>query len=416
MQCSRGVLAPAITLTLLAAAATREVDAPSAPLLPFTERLQRIAVAAPPARLSVEVLPLGRRVLLSGPLEVLTRLSRTVRPGPAAVCAPTAPPAGKVLVLRCSTALLHAQLEPEGAGAVLVLRQLRSVPFVAAQEAPPPFEVPAQADPFDDLPSLRAVADSDAALLAGDPIAAMAALKQVKFRTSIGRLASMRRAELDGSALAGPLNGDLWDTSGMPPAWSTDLQLHQLRVLGLRGEVEEAVALLRAQPSLCAAQRALCLSVLWRGLEDDRDAARLEALTAYAALALEDRSALGLWVAPVAARVAADSGAPGWAARLLASRTPQLPRDELEPHLLTVASYFAQAKDQVRLAAVLDYAQTRFPAALSQRKDWRRLSRLADGSSFREPPPPPLPATEARALTDDLAASALARARARSTP
>jgi flagellar basal-body rod protein FlgB len=292
------VLPSAIALTLLAAAATTPPDASTAPLLPFTERLQRIPLATPPARLEFEVLPLARRIILKGPTEVLAPLSRTLRPGPTALCAPVGPPSGKELELRCTTALLSAQLEPDGSGALLVIRQLRAVPFAATVDAPEPYTMPEVIDPFDDPASLRAVANADAALRAGDPIAALGFLKKVRLLSSIGRLAALRIAELDGSALEGPLDETLWDPVGLPTAWATDLRAHQLRVLALRGDLEAAMAILLRQSDVCAAQRALCLSVLWRGLEDDSDGARLDALTAYASIALEDKSALGLQLGP----------------------------------------------------------------------------------------------------------------------
>ncbi|MBX7115531.1 MAG: hypothetical protein K1X64_14470 [Myxococcaceae bacterium] len=321
------------------------------------------------------------------------------------------------LTFRCRTRRVSADLERVNAGWVMTLRELRGLPWRPVDDGPPAtFFAPEQMGAGAACPGDTVVGKAECALRQGqkndalrlfhdalatpeapfaavrlgdlalrdddDPIAAATWFQRAGVRGPWGRLATARLCELTGLCLTTKTEAAVFDSVALPAPAAHDLALRAMRAkvstdrtLEAMTQLERALAEPAAAGGLCDGNEPLCRSLVLAGLRDDDAAARRQALQAYLRLPLADfRTALARAAASAAARVAADQGAPRYAATLLASMTGQVPKAELEDHLNLTARLFLDAGDEVRAAVIVDFARARLGKARLQRPVWKELT------------------------------------------
>jgi hypothetical protein len=209
----------------------------------------------------------------------------------------------------------------------------------------------------------------------------------------------------------------------MPAELARDQQLHTLRRDLFAGRDLEAMArlqaLLEADATVCDGAIEFCQRLIEAGLDSRDVEARIAALSVF----LTDKVRHGpheLVLNDQAAKTARELGAPGFAATILAANTPHVPRAELSEHLLNIVRLYVAARDPVRAAVVLEYAEGKLGAA-TRVGGWASARRQLGRASGTTVAAPVSPVTDAAALDElssqvslsaDLARAAAARTRA----
>jgi|APLak6261679142_1056127.scaffolds.fasta_scaffold00011_45 hypothetical protein len=413
----------------------------------FSLSVDRVAVRATIAQPTVVVEPLTARVVLRG--LVLT--------GKAPALCPVMEKRDGAVVLRCTTRRLWAELASDKRGAFVDLRELRGLSWLDRDTHVPmhPWSLRAVGIP-DVCPGTAAAARAECAFQRGDleqatngwvdalsgPDVTLArvrlgdlavadgdletALKHYSKATPIGpvgRLAQARSCELIGTCLSREESDRVANVEGMPAELARDQQLHTLRRDLFAGRDLEAMArlqaLLEADATVCDGAIEFCQRLIEAGLDSRDVEARIAALSVF----LTDKVRHGpheLVLNDQAAKTARELGAPGFAATILAANTPHVPRAELSEHLLNIVRLYVAARDPVRAAVVLEYAEGKLGAA-TRVGGWASARRQLGRASGTTVAAPVSPVTDAAALDElssqvslsaDLARAAAARTRA----
>ncbi|MFZ5439610.1 MAG: hypothetical protein ACOZQL_06360 [Myxococcota bacterium] len=412
----------------------------------FTASVERVAVQRTSKEASVEVLPLTGRVVLTG---------LTIAGKPPRLC-PTLEKTKTGVVLVCRSRQLWAELSSDARGSFVDLRRLIGlnwsnpdalIPLRAwslRQLAIPdvcPGQLPAArgecalaAGDYEtarkafaaalDTPdlSLAHFRLGDLALRAGDVEGALAHYAKVSPVGPVGRLAAVRVCELMGTCLSPAASAKVADADGLSAEPAHELELFTLRRELMTGHDEDALARLQRNlekdSAFCEGLVAFCQRVVEAGLESDDVEARILALSVF----LTDQVRHGPLEAqlnPIAAQTARELGAPGFAAGVLASNTPKIPRAQLPAHLLEIVNLYLAAGDRVRAAVVFEYAQSKLGTS-AQGGGWAAARRQLGPRTGTTAAPPPavddtasLEALTAQvSLSTDLARAAAVRSRA----
>jgi tetratricopeptide (TPR) repeat protein len=413
----------------------------------FTTAMERVGIARTQASsVTLEVDALGARIVLIG--------TRPENLSPSELCPKVVAIKGGA-ELHCTTRRLWAAVNEDKRGAYLDLRQLRGMPWGAGPDSVPirawpisalrlpdtcPGEIPvvkaecallkgeiddakkyyAEGLEGPDAPLAR-LRLGDFALAEGDVEKALALYARIQPTGLLGRMAQVRECELLGSCLTPSASKEVAATLGVPEPLKSELELYAIRRELVAGRVDAAMAQLAERiievPSLCRDATALCQRLVRAGLTHDDEQVRANALSAYLAEEVR-RGPYEEDLARVAANTAEALGAPVFAATVLSSLTPRVPREELAAHLLRITQLYLAGGDRVRAEVVIDYAQQKLGAAETSGAAWRQ-SRAA---MTRKTMSAPAPRVERHAdltkleadvgLSADLARAAALRSRA----
>jgi len=354
---------------------------------------------------------------------------------------PTVEPGPSTLTFHCRTERFRASLEKSGPVPRLDLQQLNVPSWRPAEEGPPLAVFDTEALGLGPCPGQTSVArgecalgagdlaaarrhfveaarkDSphaelrlgDLALLADDPLGAVAHWRKARSEAPWSRLVAMRLCELEPNCVGSPVERSIYDPVGAPITLRADVILRRARLAALRGEVVPAAEELAAETRFggaCRSAPAWCRHVLAVALRQPLPEGT-EALAAYLATParLEGPDALDL--AQAAAAQAEAAGAPVWAANLLASMTGRIPPERQGDHLLRIARLYLDGGDRVRADEVLRFARTRLPGAELTTAGWTAVARALRARprppAAAAPPDPDLAAARAALDTARLA-------------
>jgi hypothetical protein len=415
----------------------------------FTESVERVElVATSKDKPQVVVDALGKKVLLQ---------NAKISPKTRSELCPTVELTRDAVILHCTTRRLWAEVVEDDHGAPsLDLRSLRGVAWKGdvamsvrawpLRVAGIPDECPGRIDAakgecalaagkFDEAERhfklARGGPDSaisylrlgDLALQRGDAETAVHLYAFVSPVGPVGRLARARQCELTGSCLEPASSKSAGDTQGLADAPRAELALMYWRrevFMDREAAVMPAFSeALRDDPSLCSGALALCQRLLQVGLASADEATRVAALGGWLAESVR-HGPYELEVAAAAAVAAESLGAPGFAATVLAGVSSQVEKVDLPGHLLRVIQLYLAARDAVRAAVILDYAESRLGRAATSASQWQAVrTRLrgrvvADaGIAKATKEPPSLESLQTTvSLAADLARAAAVRSRA----
>jgi hypothetical protein len=259
----------------------------------------------------------------------------------------------------------------------------------------------------------------DLAVREGRVEAALAHYARVTTIGPAGTLAKLRGCELLGTCL-GPLDSArAAEVTTLTEELAREVRLSSVRRELVAGRDARAmqwlVQGLERDSQLCAGALPLCQKLVAVGLASEDADARIGALSTF--LTDKVRKGPAEYALNVAAAEAArDLGAPAFAASILSANTPLVPRAELGEHLLRIVTLYLVARDPVRAAVVLEYAEGKLGGANAGR--WVQVRRQLG----RRPQKPERLAVERRpslealssdvALTTDLARATALRSKA----
>jgi hypothetical protein len=359
---------------------------PESALVLTTEVLERLPLPVAPRAVSFDVWRREVRLITASPAAVARALE-------ASRLCPQAEVRDGAAVARCKNGRLVASLGRGRRGVELSLAQLRGVPRDDAPSLGTSWHYPperfglggacpgttpegkaecllAQRRPDEAVPLLTealqhgngdfaALRLGDIALAKGDILGALARYQAAGRKDNWGRLAAMRLCELVGCER----EESVFDSARLPEPLATEVELRLARTLALRGEDRRAaLALLRrladrARPPVCPSWPAVCAGVALVNLcSDDLE---LEALGLEVFLHFQQQvgTSQDTVLVRAAAEAAARLGAPAFAANLLATATPAVPRTRLVEHLSRVVTFYEAAGDRLRADVVRDYAR-----------------------------------------------------------
>jgi len=406
----------------------------------LTDAVDKIPLPSAALPVSLRVEPLASRVVLGSrdPAALAQQVRATSHP----ICPEVSLTGGEV-VLRCRSRQIAAALVPYSAGLQLELRLLQVppwsgrdglpiVPFdpqhldlgshcpgdgnaargecALASGHPEAAEAPfreALGGPHGDLAALRL---GDLAARAGDLQAAVSMWRRVSLSSPYGRLAGARLCEIDARCLQSsraailfvPGTGTLRD----------DLVLRQARIDAFQGralEAAQALAAERGPIGACSAEPTLCGDVLLAALREP-GARGLQALALYLDTPSRDRGPLAVELARAASDVAAASGAPVFAANLLANTSGEVSAGLLPDHLARATELYLAGGDRVRAAVLLDFARSRLERSELAKPRWTRIARAVTARPSAQTGPAP----ETTGLDEELAAARKALSASRS--
>jgi hypothetical protein len=389
-----------------------------------------------PGPVAVRVEALESRLVLVAPRDA-SRLARALRALGSSICRKVEEGPGEVR-LGCRTPRLAAFLVARERGPALEIRELAGMPVsgevgfplvpydpAALGLSPCPGATPAargecllaagdregarQAFSLaegDEARGLAALRLGDLALLSGDARGADAAWLRATAEPW-RRVAAARACEI-GDCAAGDGSWALFQPADLPAPLAADLAVHGARAAAFRGRLLEAATRLLDDPRACEAAVDLCHRLLLAALRGP-PAVSEGALLLYLAAPDRDRCPHALELALAAAARAEASGAPEFAANLLAAATPLVTGPDLPAHLLRTAELYLAGGDPIRAAVVAEYARVRAGKRLPGPR-WAAVSR-ALRASRAAPASSPAPAPEAPPELAP-ATAALVRARA----
>ncbi|MES1207120.1 MAG: hypothetical protein ABUS79_14380, partial [Pseudomonadota bacterium] len=373
--------------------------------LPVVVAAERLALplVRPPARLSVD--PLGARLVIHTSAAPLT--AARLRPLLGSLC-PIAGAEAGLVVLRCRTRRLDAELVFEKGRAFLDIRALRGLPYRGADQKFATFYDPALL--IDDrCPGTTPVARGecalathqpneaalqfrlaiggpqhawaamrlgDLALAANDVVGALRWYLRAGSDGPFGRLALVRRCELTGSCLSSS-DPMAFRTAALPEPIASEISLRAARADAFEGRVQSSIdrlgGLLAGQTSreICARGGILfCRRLLLELLERADDASGRAAVETY--LAMPDRldGPLALEMARAAADRAAAVGAPVFGGNVMSSVFRRVDADGMGEYLLRTTELFAAGRDWARARVIADYAESRLTARQMSDARW----------------------------------------------
>lgn len=393
----------------------------SAPPTGFTVSVERLPVTRTGGELSVKVDPLMAQLALTG---------GTVSAHASQLC-PKLERRGEVTTLHCTTRRLWAALVKDEKGTHLDVRQLLGVSWLDAELIPVKGYSPSTFLLPDTCPGTLAAARGecafargelevakaafteglttpdmgvchlrlgDLAVRAGDVEAALAHWAKVPPTAAQGKLARQRTCEIIGSCLGAGESLRARDSLGMAPELMREVELASVRRELAAGRDAHAMTLLlgalERDATTCDGVLTLCQKLVAIGLGSADAEARMGALSVF----LNDRVRRGpaeYELNRAASEAAQDLGAPGFAASILSANSPRVPRAELAEHLRQVIELYLAARDPVRAAVVLEYAEGKLGGA-TRSAAWSRVRRQLDRG--------PAPAAPVRTLADFTAA------------
>lgn len=420
-----------------------------APPTGFTVSMERLAISQVAAGATVVTDPLMGQVVLKG----LTLAGQAPR-----LCPIVERKAGTV-TLRCTSRRLWAELSSDARGPFVDLRELTGVSWLDLAALVPmhAWSLKSLLLP-DTCPGTLAAARGECALGRGELEVARAAwtegltgpdgslchlrLGDLAMRESdlegalahyakvppvgiVGRLGQLRSCELMGTCLREAESIQAADTESLALDLSREVQLLAARRELAAGRDAQALqgllATMERDGGACQGALPLCQKLIVVGLQSRDVEARVAALSAF--LTEGTRQGPAAYELNHAASLAArDLGAPAFAASILSANTPKVPARELPQHLLEVVRLYLAARDPVRAAVVLEYAEGKLGPA-TQTAGWntaRRMLGRRAGSRIAAPSSSPeqLEALSSQvSLSTDLARAASLRSRAlASTP
>lgn len=354
-----------------------------APPTGFTVSVDRLAVSRTTGEASVTVEPLMAQLVLKG-------LAVT---GKSHLC-PTVERAGSTIKVHCTSRRIWAELSHDAKGPFIDLRELSGVSWLDETT-----QIPLRAWTLKGLllpdfcPGTLAASRGECALDRGDlktakaawiegldsPDASLCHLRlgdlasregkmeealahysKVPGGGPVGRMGKVRLCELMGTCLSIAESDRMADVDNLPPDMTREVRLATIRRELTAGRdtraMQSMVASIEADPALCEGAITLCQRFLAIGLQSTEPEARVGALSAF----LTDKARKGPYeyaLNVAASRIATEVGAPAFAAAILSSNTPRVPPGELSSHLLEIINLYLAAKDPVRAAVVLEYAE-----------------------------------------------------------
>jgi tetratricopeptide (TPR) repeat protein len=223
--------------------------------------------------------------------------------------------------------------------------------------------------------------------------------RRARYQAPYGRLAQARLCLLEPACLDSDERAAFFNDELVAEPLRADLAIRAVWLRAMEGQLARAMADLG--PLLtgdgCATVQPWCRRLLLLGLTQG-GAPGAVALAAWLQLPNRRLGPLAMELTRAAATQAAASGAPIFAANLLAAVTGMLPESELPGHLRRVARLFLEGGDRARAEEIVIFARTHLPVATWKRDGWAALER----ESRRRPPPP---TTDAGQVEADLAAA-----------
>jgi hypothetical protein len=404
------LLAAILTLTASAAPATAAGTAAE----DGREAVDRVLLPAVAGPLTLRIYALEALVVIETPSRSTPELVGAVRRVPRLVCAGLEERPFEIR-LRCRSNRIVARLVPSDSGQLLEIGETRGLPWggldgpalvpfdpaSAGLGEPCPGSSPAgraecqlaQGDRTGARASLESITEGpaldvaglrlgDLAFAAGDVRAAVQSWERVQ-GNPWQRLAAARLCESSWSCLKAARPESLYATEGLPEPLARDLVLRRARALAFLGRAGEAAqSLLAERPAAvsCAAAPSLCQRLI---------------LAALRATGPDASDGLLLWLdAPervrgpdayeveFAAAAAADrSGAPLFAANILAAAAGHVPPRALQDHLLRTSELYLAGGDRVRAGVVLEFARARAGKKDLPGPRWAAVARAASGRS-----------------------------------
>ena len=420
-----------LTLTALPAG---PIPSHGAPAAETNERpVERVALPKMKARPTLRVRALEALLVLEAP-RASAPLARALRLAKRALCPTVEERPGEVR-LHCATRFLEARLLDEGERLVLEVWESTGLPSTGV-DAPAIFAFdPPALGLGDPCPGSTASGRAECRLSAGDLSGARVALEEIVEgpprshaelrlgdldaargdldgarahfgaveRSPYRELAEARRCELALTCLSGAKLDELYATRGLPGPLRQDQTLRRARALAFLGRPVEAARLLVTASSdedVCALAPTTCQRVLDAALRDaGPDGA--EMLAAWAELPAREKSP-DAWETDLAAAELADrTGAPSYAANLLAASAGRVPPYALLDYLLRTAELYLKGKDPIRAGVVLEFARGRVRHKELPGARWAAVIRGVRGQGGAAAPaalPPPARGQEDEAL------------------
>ncbi len=417
MQYRPGVTFAAGILALLAAS----------PPLALTRAAERVPLPVAAGAVTLHIRPFERRLVLEVPPRSVAPLAKRLR-GASRLC-PKVEAGAASVTLRCTTPRLRADLDLSTAEPTLDLRALSIYPWRPEEEGPPfvPLDLPglglgrcpgespeargecllAQGDLQGALdlfaeavrgprPSpLASLRLGDLALASDEPELAMEHWRRANHEFPFGRLVMARLCEMDPRCLRSDERKAIFDATRVAPPVAHDVRIRAARLRLMEGEFAAVVRELAPQmvpsgacggPRMMSWCRRLLLDLLRTPGADGA-----EGLAIFLELPDRDQGPLSSELHRAAAAQAEASGAPRFAANLLAAMTGRIPEPELPAHLRRVAGLFLAGGDRARAEEIILFARGHLDRATWRRDGWEGLQR-----GLRQPPAPaPQPAPAA---------------------
>lgn len=380
------------------------------PPLSLTREVERVDLPTSARDVRLEARPFTKEWILHVPpgaaASVAARLTGSSRICPVAVAGPG------TVTLRCTTSRLYASIVHDAGGTGVNFFRISVPPWRPADEGPPlvPFDLLAlglgtcpATDRGPEIQGecamaagdyvrarrlfLQAIAAGpsalarlrlgDLALRDDDPDAAAVHWRLARSEAPWGRLASARLCELEPKCLASPAFEAVYDATAVDHALRGDIVLRRARLAALGGQLLEASRKLATESGpggACQHNVAWCRRLLLQALALP-GAAGTEALVSYLELYGRREGPLALELTRAASLQAERSGAPAFAANLLAATTGTIPGAELESHLQRVAELYLEAGDRARADEIVRYARVKLGEAAMKRPIWAALRR-----------------------------------------
>jgi hypothetical protein len=368
------------------------------------------ALTGVPAVTAAERLPLppfhGPATLMVDPLRArielrvtdAVRIAAQLRPMLGALC-PIAETAPGVVVLRCRTRRLDAQLTNEGGRSFLDIRALRGLPFRGPEQQLAPFYDPARLATGDGCPGSTpasrgecALADGrpneaalqfhlalgttqhawaavrlgDLAFKAGDVSGALQLYQKAGTSGPFARLALLRACEITGACLSEP-GSMAFSTVTSPEPLATEVTLRAARADTFEGRVGPALGRIAAvlgaktsQPFCDEIGLLFCRRLVVDLLERSDAQTGRKAIEVYLTLPRRLEGPMVLELATAAAERSAALGAPVFGGNIMTSVFSAVDPEGMRGYLLRTAELYAQGHDDARAHLVLEYAESRF--------------------------------------------------------
>jgi hypothetical protein len=233
---------------------------------------------------------------------------------------------------------------------------------------------------------------------------AMEDWRRARVQSPYGRLVNARLCEMDPHCLFGPERRAIFNVNLVDPAVRADIVIRNARLKALEGDLMGTVRDLAAQygpDGACLGAMSWCrrllLDVMSRPGPDGA-----ECLALYLEMPNRSEGPYATELLQAAANQAEWSGAPAFAANLLAVTTGRVPAAALPAHLRRVAGLFLAGGDRPRAEEIILYARTHLDRATWRRDGWEPLLQKLRTPAPKAPPPEP------EATDPDVAAAAQA--------
>jgi len=398
-----------------------------APPLSLTRSAERVPLPVAAADLTLHIRPFEKKLVLEVPARAVAAVARRLK-GASRLCPIVEAGAGAV-TLRCSTNKLRADLDLTTTEPTLDLRALAIYPWRPEEEGPPfvlldlpglglspcPGTTPdargecllaegrleealeqfAEATRGPRFSPLAALRLGDLALASDEPELAMEHWRRANHEFPFGRLVMARLCEMDPHCMKREERKALLDASRVAEPVRHDVFIRARRLRLLEGETASVVRELApemtpegacAGPAMMTWCRRLLLDLLRTSGPDGA-----EALAIFLDLPGRAQGPLSDELHRAAADRAEASGAPVFAANMLAAVTGRVPEDQQAAHLRRVAGLFLQGGDRARAEEIILFARGQLDRATWKRDGWDGLQRSLHRTAAA-PPPAPTPA------------------------